>query len=148
MLAEDFSFLLGWEPTMSWSAYLEFLEDQRRGVKLSPYQVPGYQLVADVNGEIVGRASLRFELNEFLAERGGHIGYGVAPVHRRRGYATEILRQALIIIRAEGVDAVLVTCAQDNDGSSRAIECNGGVLESIAPPMEGDAIWLRRYWIR
>jgi predicted acetyltransferase len=110
--------------------------------------VRGRQLVADVDGEIVGRVSLRFELNEYLTERGGHVGYGVAPAHRRKGYATEILRQALVVIRAEGVDPVLVTCDEHNVASFRTIERNGGVLESIAPPNYGELESVRRYWIR
>jgi predicted acetyltransferase len=148
MLSERFHFLLGWEPSMSWSSFLSSLEDQRRGKHLSWNQVRGRQLVAEVDGEIVGRASLRFELNTYLMERGGHIGYGVAPMHRRNGYATEILRQTLVVIRAEGVDPVLVVCDDDNVASSRTIERNGGVLESIAPPNYGELESVRRYWIR
>jgi predicted acetyltransferase len=148
MLPEDFHFLLGWEPSMSWPSFLAFLENERQGVNIAPPRVRGYQLVADVNGEIVGRVSLRFELNEYLMERGGHIGYGVAPAHRRKGYASEILRQALVVIRTEGVDAVLVTCDEINVASVRAIEQNGGVLESIAPPNYGELVSVRRYWIK
>ncbi len=133
---------------MSWSAFLLSIENQRRGINLSPYQVRGRQLVAEVDGEIIGRVSLRFELNEYLTERGGHVGYGVAPAHRRKGYATEILRQALVVIRAEGVDPVLVACDDDNVASSRTIERNGGVLESIAPPNYGEVESVRRYWIK
>lgn len=147
MLGENFRFLLGWEPGMSWSSFLSLLEDERRGVHLAAHRVRGCQLVADVDGEIVGRVSFRFELNEYLAERAGHIGYGVAPSHRRMGYATEILRQALIVIRAEGVDPVLVTCDLDNVASARTIERNGGVLESVSPPSFGETESVRRYWI-
>ncbi|HEY1761486.1 MAG TPA: GNAT family N-acetyltransferase [Acidimicrobiales bacterium] len=147
MLPEHFHFLLGWESGMSWSAFLSSIEDQRRGRHLSQYQVRGRQLVADVDGEVIGRVSLRYELNEFLSERGGHIGYGVAPAHRRKGYATEILRQALVVIRAEGVDAVLVTCDEDNVASARTIERNGGVFDSISPPSCGEVETVRRYWI-
>jgi predicted acetyltransferase len=57
-------------------------------------------LVADVAGEIVGRTSIRHQLNDFLEREGRHIGYGVLPGHRRRGYATEIPRQSLVITRA------------------------------------------------
>ena len=64
------------------------------------------------------------------AHEGGHIGYAVRPAHRRRGYATEILRQSLIVARAVGVDGVLVTCDDDNVGSAAVIERCGGVLES------------------
>ena len=93
--------------------------------------MPGTFLVADIAGEIVGRTSIRFTLNAFLTERGGHIGYCVLPQHRRRGYATQILRQSLIIARAAGVGRVLVTCDQDNAGSRTVIEACGGVLDSV-----------------
>jgi predicted acetyltransferase len=146
LLADDFHFLLSWRPTMTWTEFLLALENQRRGLHLAEDQVRAVQLAAVVDGELVGRVSLRFTLNEFLAQHGGHIGYGVVPAHRRKGYASEILRQALVVIRAEGVERVLVTCDDGNVGSSGAIERAGGVLESIVPSEVGGA-GLRRYWI-
>lgn len=145
MLPEDFHFLLGYEKTLPWTAFLQYVDDQRRGLVRSTYRVRGDQLVADVDGEIVGRASIRFELNDFFIREGGHVGYGVAPQHRRKGYATEILHQAIDVARAEGVERVLVTCAEDNVGSRDVIERNGGVLESIVTAEDGRS--LRRYWI-
>lgn len=147
MRSDSFHFLLDWERLKSWSAFLQSNQEQRQGLDPSTYRVRGIQLGAFLDGELVGRASLRFELNEFFAERGGHVGYGVAPAHRRKGYATEILRQALIILRAEGVGRVLVTCGRDNVASARTIEKNGGVLESTSPPIPGDPVEIRRYWI-
>jgi predicted acetyltransferase len=147
MLSDHFHFLLDWESLKSWSAFLRSNDEQRQGLNPSTYRVRGVQLGAFVDSELVGRASLRFELNEFFAERGGHVGYGVAPAHRRKGYATEILRQALIILRAEGVERVLVTCDNENIGSARVIEENGGVFESVLPPVESDPIETCRYWI-
>ena len=144
MVADDFQFLLGWNDALTWSRFLAAIEDQRRGRNLRGDQVRAVQLAADVGGELVGRVSIRFELNEFLAQKGGHIGYGVAPAHRRRGYASEILRQALVVIRAEGVSPVLVACDENNVGSARTIERNGGIYESSVPH-EKSAI--RRYWI-
>lgn len=145
MLLEDFHFLLGYEETRPWPEFLRSLDDQRRGLVRSTYRVRAAQLAADVDGEIVGRASIRFELNDFFAREGGHVGYGVTPQHRRKGYATEILRQAIDVARTEGVERVLVTCVEDNVGSRRAIEHNGGVLESIVTTDDGRD--LRRYWI-
>jgi len=78
-------------------------------------------------------------------QEGGHIGYGVLREHRRRGYATEILRQSLVVARAEGVDRVLVTCADDNVASVRVIERCGGVLESVIDGIQHART--RRYWI-
>jgi len=146
MVSDRFPFLLDWENLKSWPAFLKSIEEQRQGLNPSTYRVRGCQLAAVVDGVLVGRASLRFELNEFFALQGGHVGYGVAPAHRHKGYAAEILRQSLVILRAEGIERVLVTCADDNLGSARTIERNGGVLESIVP-LEGEDVGLRRYWI-
>ena len=145
MLADGFEFGLGYMAGTSWAAYLEMLEAHRRGVDLPDGLVPGTFLVADVGGRIVGRSSIRHRLNEFLAREGGHIGYGVLAVHRRRGYATEILRQSVIIARSVGVDRVLVTCDEDNVGSARVIERCGGTFESLVDVEGGPR--KRRYWI-
>ena len=150
MAADGFVFGLGYEPGMAWPGYVETIEAQRRGVLPAEGKVlvPATFLVAEVGGVIVGRASIRHELNDVLAREGGHIGYGVLPGHRRRGCATEILRQALVIARSVGVDRVLLTCDDDNLASARVIERGGGVLESVITRTDGDrVIPMRRYWI-
>ena len=126
MEAEHFMFGLGYERGMPWSKYVDRM--------------------ADVDGEIVGRSSIRHELNEFLAHEGGHIGYGVVAEHRRRGYATEILHQSLVIVRSVGAARVLVTCDDDNVGSATVIEQCGGVFDSVVESGEGGKL-VRRYWI-
>lgn len=144
--AEGAHLLLGLEPAMTWSEFLQSNAEQRRGLHPSTYRVRGVQLAADVNGEIVGRASVRFELNEFFATQGGHIGYYVRPEFRRRGYATEILRQALIVARGEGVGPVLMYCGDTNVGSFTVIERCGGVLDEVFAGDDEHDMW-RRYWI-
>ena len=146
MAADGFTFGLGLAPGMPWSAYLKTLDEQRAGISLSAGWVPGTFLVADVAGEIVGRSSIRHALNEFLEREGGHIGYGVLPGHRRRGYATDILRQSLVIARANGIDRVLVTCNEDNAGSIAVIEACGGQLDPVIQTAP-QAPRKRRYWI-
>lgn len=146
LLADEFHFLLGWDSSMSWPDFLAMLEDQRLGRNLSEEQVRALQLVAVVEGELVGRVSVRFSLNAFLAQRGGHVGYAVIPSQRRRGYASEILRQALVILRADAVERVLVTCDEGNIGSRLVIERGGGVFESVVPALDGGT-GIRRYWI-
>jgi predicted acetyltransferase len=131
---------------MTWAAFLESVETQRRGLYPSEHRVRGLQLAATLDGELIGRASIRFELNEFFATQGGHIGYVVLPQYRRRGYATEILRQSLVIARAGGVDTVLLYCSDTNVGSYTAIERCGGVLDEVIANENGEPSW-RRYWI-
>jgi predicted acetyltransferase len=146
MAAEGFTFGLALEPGLAWADYIAATRGWPAGLNLPDRWVPNTFLVADVDGQVVGRTSIRHELNEFLSHEGGHIGYGVLPGHRRRGYATEILRQSLVIARAAGVDRILITCDYDNVGSIRVIESCGGKLESVVPPAPGEP-GLRRYWI-
>jgi predicted acetyltransferase len=147
MAAEGFTFGLGgYKPEMEWSEYLMTLAEQRAGVNLPAGFVPSTFLVADVAGEIVGRTSIRHRLNDFLAREGGHIGYAVLLPHRRRGYATAILRQSLVIARANGVERVLVNCDDGNVGSAAVIEACGGRLDSVTRASSGTAL-IRRYWI-
>jgi predicted acetyltransferase len=141
-----FTFLLGYDPGEPWSTYLGSLHAVRQGVDLRTGEVPATFLLAWVGGELVGRTSIRHELNEHLGTYGGHVGYGVVPAHRHRGYATEILRQSVVIARSVGVTDVLVTCDEHNTGSAQTIERCGGVLDSIIDQPDGGPR-KRRYWI-
>jgi predicted acetyltransferase len=82
------------------------------------------------DGAFCGYLSLRWQPGtlELPPHCLGHIGYAVVPWKRRRGYATEALRQALPLALAEGLPAVTVTTDPDNVASQRVIENNGGVL--------------------
>lgn len=75
---------------------------------------------------------------------GGHIGDGVRPSERRKGYATEIIRLALQECKKLGLDRVLITCHKDNIGSVKSIVKNGGILENEV--LEGGKP-LQRYWV-
>jgi predicted acetyltransferase len=143
--AEGFSFLLDWDPEQPWAQYLKRLEHLRRGGDVPADRVPATFLAAYVGADLIGRVSIRHTLNSYLADVGGHIGYGVRAAHRGCGYATEILRQALIIARTEGVDRALVTCDADNPASAAVITKLGGRLEAVREDRDGTR--RLRYWI-
>jgi len=141
------NFLHYYDEGFSLNRYLEVLDEQERGMNLQPNFVPSTFLFAFVEARIVGRVSIRHSLNAFLERVGGHIGYAVVPECRRRGYATEILRQSVELARTRiGIRRILITCDDDNIGSIRTIEKNGGVLENIVsgPDLSKPK---RRYWI-
>ena len=146
-LAQDgFEFLLDLERGTAWPTYLGRLESLRLGVDLPKDRVPATFLVAEVEGQVVGRVSIRHELNAYLADVGGHLGYAVRPGFRRRGYATGILRQSLVVASALGLERVLVTCDVDNVGSAKVIEICGGVLQNVVPG-PGGSVPKCRYWV-
>ncbi len=120
-------------------------EDFSHGIGLPDEYVPHstYWLV-DTQNRILGAVNIRHSLNESLIKRGGHIGYGIRPSERRKGYATEILRLALDKMRYLNVNNVLLTCDKENIGSARTITKNGGVLESEVIEV---GVVSQRYWI-
>lgn len=125
-------------------SYVSDLSDWSKGKRLKAGHVPSTFLIALVEEEIVGRVSIRHELNDFLRTINGHIGYGVCPKFRKLGYAKEILRQSLIYCKGLGIDKVMLTCDDENIGSIKTIESQGGVLEERFI-YEGKL--KRRYWI-
>jgi predicted acetyltransferase len=140
-------FLHYYEEGMSFIRYLEVLEERERGMNLPPNHVSSTFLFAFKGRRIVGRVSIRHRLNDVLLRVGGHIGYVVVPEFRRQGHATAILRLALEFAHDKlGHDRVLVTCDDDNIGSIKTIENNGGVLENVVSGSDLDKP-KRRYWI-
>lgn len=102
--------------------------------------------IRSIDGAIVGMIDVRHELNDYLLQFGGNIGYGVAPGERRKGYAIQMLRQALCYCRETlGLERALVTCNDTNAGSFHTIEKAGGVLENKVTEDSGRLT--RRYWI-
>jgi predicted acetyltransferase len=141
-------FLHYYKEGMPFRRYLEVLSEQERGINLPPKFVPTTFLFAFVGTRIVGRVSIRHSLNEFLERVGGHIGYAVVPEFRRLGYATTILRLSIQMAGKQfGISRILVTCDDDNIGSIRTIEKNGGILDNIITGPDLDKP-KRRYWIQ
>ncbi len=91
--------------------------------------VPATELWWVEDAEVLGRVGIRHRLTPALLEMGGHIGYDVRPSARRRGHATAMLRESLIVARGLGIEHALVTCNVDNVASRTVIERNGGILE-------------------
>ncbi|MHB1454598.1 MAG: GNAT family N-acetyltransferase [Saccharofermentanales bacterium] len=99
----------------------------------------------DESNHLVGAAAIRDHLSEQLMINGGHVGYGVRPSQRRKGYAKEMLALAVRILKDRGIQDILVTCASDNAGSERTILANGGVLDNEGPNRDGEMT--KRFWI-
>ena len=138
----------GWEPGASESR-VEFVQRLLRAEQeVAP---PGvlqsiYWAVREVDDVVIGRIALRHHLTAALEQFGGHIGYEVRPSVRRRGVASEMLRQLLTLPKARELGRLLLTCTPDNVASNKTILANGGALERRAFLRERQR-WTNYYWI-
>jgi predicted acetyltransferase len=142
----EMPFAFQYEPTIRFRKYVEIVNSWPHGRNLPNNFVPCTYFVGVVAKKIVGRLSFRHKLNDYLERIGGHIGYGVIPSERGRGYAKNMLKQSLGFAKAAGLNKVLVTCDTNNSASIRVIEANGGILENTTnePDLK---IQKFRYWI-
>lgn len=110
-----------------------------------PNLVPAYTYFMFMgNDRILGAINIRHCLNDYLFNYGGHIGYGIRPSERRKGYGTLILSMAIPIVKELGINKILVTCNKKNIASAKVILKNGGVLEN---EVFEDGEITQRYWI-
>lgn len=95
--------------------------------------------------QVVGVSNLRHRLNDRLLRSGGHIGYGIRPSERRKGYATKLLSLTLEKANALGLTSVLLCCDEGNVGSERTIRNNGGTPDQRGVDDNGKTVL--RFWI-
>jgi len=125
--------------------WLGYTEKVRNGEFTDFVKSTVYFAVNNKNNRIVGMVDIRHSLNDALLIRGGHIGYGVRPSERKKGYASKMLALALDECRRLGIAKALLTCDKDNIASARVIQKNGGVLENEFTDDAGEIT--QRYWI-
>ena len=124
---------------------VELLEAWAVGDQLAEGWVPCTTRFWEVDGELGGVINVRHYLSDALRTEGGHIGYSVAPSHRRQGIATWMLSAGLDLCRELGIERALLHADTANVGSWKAIEYNNGQLEGEALASDGEL--MRTYWI-
>ena len=102
--------------------------------------------MADETGRLVGAVSLRHYLTVEGFHSWGHIGYGIRPSERRKGYGAEALRLALEQAKVRNIRKVLIGVHEGNTASRRTVEKCGGILENTVR-LENDPEPVCRYWI-
>lgn len=125
---------------------IQFLTDNEKGENIPKNWVPDstYWLV-DGDKRVIGAVNIRHQLTEKLMNSGGHIGYGIRPSERRKGYATQLLRLSLEKAREIGINKALVVCDEVNVASAKTIMNNGGIPDHNFIEEDGNVI--KRFWI-
>ncbi|EST56659.1 GCN5 family N-acetyltransferase [Brevibacillus panacihumi W25] len=128
------------------SAMVEELHAEESGENLPEGWVPAstYWLITE-DKKIVGAVNIRHQLTVPLLQTGGHIGYGIRPSERRKGYATQILALSLQKAKELGIEKALVVCDATNLASERTILKNGGMADESFVEEDGNIV--KRYWI-
>ncbi|WP_410513058.1 GNAT family N-acetyltransferase [Paenibacillus sp. BR2-3] len=125
---------------------LQFLVDNERGLDLPEGWVPSSTYwLATADSRVVGAVNIRHRLTEYLLNSGGHIGYGIRPSERQKGYASELLNQSLLKAKRLGIHKALVVCDAINIASEKTIRKNGGAEDT--PYTEEDGNVVKRFWI-
>lgn len=103
--------------------------------------------VIDENDRLIGAASLRHYLTVEGFNTWGHIGYGVRPSERKKGYGTEILKLTLEEAKKKKIYKVLMGAHKLNIGSCKVIENCNGILENEVNDPGNINKTINRYWI-
>lgn len=127
----------------------EKFENNRTGKDLPDNYVAATYLWFVDKDEFIGEISIRHSLTDSLMRIGGNIGYGIRYSKWNNGFGTTMLAMALDYAKEVlGLEKVLITCSDNNSGSARIIEKNGGLLQDkIVNVINGVKRLTRRYWI-
>ena len=136
----------GLDKIKDFDTWLQKIQNDLSEETIDEGRVPAtfYLAIRKSDGKIVGNLQIRHCLNEKLLNYGGHIGDAIRPSERKKGYATEQIRLALLKCKELGIDNVLMDCNKENIGSAKSIQNNDGKLENEV--YVGDEL-IQRYWI-
>ena len=121
------------------------MENKDYAEKWGRCQSRTFLLIRENDNKIVGVINIRWNLSESMLQFGGHIGYGIRPTERRRGYNKINLYLGMLEAEKIGLDKVMLDCDVNNIGSDKTLKALGGKLErtEIDP---SDGILTNVYW--
>lgn len=123
------------------------VEEVERGENLGEYaSSTTYWLYDDEKNKLLGASNLRHYLTKEGLKLWGHIGYGIRPSERKKGYATQLLKLTMQEAKNKNIDKVLLGAYTGNIGSWKVMEKCKGKLENIDIEEE-TGLPVKRYWI-
>lgn len=126
---------------------IERVQEVEKGENLEGYAASTtYWLYDEERDILLGASNLRHYLTKEGLKTWGHIGYGIRPSERKKGYATQLLKLTLVEAKIKNIDKVLLGAYIGNVGSWKVMEkCNGKFENIIIEDETG--LPIKRYWI-
>lgn len=126
---------------------LKRIDEVEKGINLDGFASSTTYWLYDVENDIViGASNIRHFLDETGKKYWGHIGYGIRPSERRKGYGTLILRLSLEKAKELNLNKVFLGAYLGNVGSWKIMEKLYAKFEKIVYE-EGTGLPIKRYWI-
>lgn len=114
----------------NWLIKLEKMKNDSYAKSINRCPGKTYFLIRKEDNKIIGMINIRHNLNEEMLKFGGHIGYGIRHLERKKGYNKINLYLGLTkALEAFGLEEVMIDCSVDNIGSDKTIKSLGGILE-------------------
>lgn len=130
-----------------WLDRLDKMSDPEYAASIGKCPGKTFFFVSEEDKRIIGMINIRYNLTEAMLKFGGHIGYGIRPTERRKGYNKINLYLGLIKAREEfGLDKVMLDCSVTNLGSDGTIRALGGILEKCEMDPNDNTL-TNAYWI-
>ena len=121
------------------------MEDEEYAKSVGRCQSRTFLLIRENDNKIVGTINVRWNLNEAMLRFGGHIGYGIRPTERRKGYNKINLYLGMLEAKKVGLEKVMLDCDVNNLGSDKTLKALGGKLERTeVDPSDGILTYV--YW--
>lgn len=127
--------------------FIKMLDNAENGIVDERFCSTTSYFVTDENGKLIGASSLRHYLTVEGLNTWGHIGYGVRPSERRKGYATQILKMMIEEAKKKKIYKIMLGAHTSNIGSCKVIEKCGGILENVVIDPTDKNETINRYWI-
>ncbi len=125
-----------------WLSYLEEMKEEN--INMVPSST--YFLIRENDNKIIGMINIRHRLNYSILMNGGHIGYGIRPTERKKGYNKINLYLGLMKCKTLGIKHALLMAYDDNIASVKTILSFNAFLENKIKENDNDVL-LGRYWI-
>lgn len=133
---QDGSQIAPWVLELPYESETEFqtlvtrLEEVERGENIASFAPSStYWLYDEERNILLGAGNLRHALVGENGKLWGHIGYGIRPSERRKGYAGFLLNSLLENASEHGLKEVLLAAWSDNIASWKTMEHCGAVFQ-------------------